>query len=78
MYRSQGTDCQVELDMDFRGNDLSIQIVSSFQECCTLCDGQLACRAWTFVYNTRRCTLKTEIGTRVATLGSIFFYQYFQ
>jgi len=51
-------------------NDLSYQSAASFQDCCNICESQPACKAWTYVFSTRVCWLKTQIGTKVATTGS--------
>ena len=72
------TDCQVELDMDYKGiptsNDISYQSATSFQDCCNICsnDPTQRCQAWTFVYDTKVCWLKTQVGLRVINTGSEF------
>lgn len=68
------TDCHVELDMDFRGvpypNDLIYEGAASFQACCALCNSVQECKAWTFVFETKVCVLKTAVGLKVPTQGS--------
>lgn len=71
------TNCNVELDMDYRGipttNDISYQKATSFQDCCNLCtaDPTGRCQAWTFVFATNVCWFKTGPGYRLATSGRV-------
>lgn len=74
---SCATNCNVEIDMDFRGiptaNDISYQKATSFQDCCNLCtaDPTGRCQAWTYVFSTQVCWFKTGPGYRLATTGRV-------
>ncbi len=66
--------CSTELDVDYRGvptsNDISFVRTTSFQDCCTKCGAEPKCQAWTFVFATGVCWLKTSIGYKIPLLGS--------
>jgi hypothetical protein len=66
--------CSPEIDVDYRGvptdNDLIYEYAPNFQACCAICDTISLCRAWTWVYETKVCILKNNIGYKMVTLGS--------
>ena len=66
--------CSPELDVDYRGipvdNDLIYEYAPNFQACCALCDTISACKAWSWVFETKVCVLKTSVGYKIATSGS--------
>ena len=68
--------CSSTLDIDFRGipasNDLIYETKETFQDCCEYCDRVHRCNAWTFIYETKVCVLKTSVGFKLGTFGSKF------
>ena len=73
--------CNYELDIDYRGVssviDLNYQTATSAQMCCSLCNANTACNAWTFVVQTYICWLKTRSGLKISTPGSKLAGYYF-
>lgn len=73
MYSCQN--CAAEYDMDFRGvptaNDIGYDAAASVQACCTLCNNNVNCNAWTYVSQTQVCYLKNAVGLRLPTTGRI-------
>ncbi len=66
--------CSPEIDVDYRGlptdNDLIYEYAPNYPACCAICDTISLCQAWTWVYETKVCILKTNIGYKIATNGS--------
>ena len=52
--------CIVEFGINYPGNDLTSQKVSSANDCCALCNSNSKCGAWSFYISFNYCYLKSS------------------